>query len=225
MSPVRSGWAQLRPVEPSCNQLVVNSVVTNILISWLGTECFSVLFKGKLIYVRIFFLDTSRPRRTDEKDGEDYHFISRPQFEQDILARRFVEHGEYEKSYYGTSLEAIRSVVYSEKICVLNLHPQSLKILKNSDLMPYVVFVAPPSLEKLKRWKIDHSEPINDDELREIIERAREMEETYGHYFDMIIIYSDPDRAYQQLLSAINSLERESQWVPASWLSGKADTM
>ena len=116
-------------------------------------------------------------------------------------------------------------MVYSEKICVLNLHPQSLKILKNSDLMPYVVFVAPPSLEKLKRWKIDHSEPINDDELREIIERAREMEETYGHYFDMIIIYADPDRAYQQLLAAINSLERESQWVPASWLSGKADTM
>ena len=179
----------------------------------------------KLTCIFFSFIDTSRPRRTDEKDGEDYHFISRPQFEQDILARRFVEHGEYEKSYYGTSLEAIRSVVYSEKICVLNLHPQSLKILKNSDLMPYVVFVAPPSLEKLKRWKIDHSEPINDDELREIIERAREMEETYGHYFDMIIIYSDPDRAYQQLLSAINSLERESQWVPASWLSGKADTM
>ncbi len=43
---------------------------------------------------------------------------------QDILARKFVEHGEYEKAYYGTSLEAIRAVVNSEKICVLNLHPQ-----------------------------------------------------------------------------------------------------
>merc|ERR1719282_1799967 len=168
---------------------------------------------------------TSRPRRDDEHNGADYHFISRLQFEQDILARKFVEHGEYEKAYYGTSLGAIRSVVFSEKICVLNLHPQSLKILKSSDLMPYVVFVAPPSLEKLKRWKIDHSEPINDNELREIIERAREMEETYGHYFDMVIIYSDPERAYQQLLSAITSLEREPQWVPAAWLSGKADTM
>ena len=51
------------------------------------------------------------------------------------MARRFVEHGEYEKSYYGTSLEAIRSVVSLEKICVLNLHPQSLKILKSSDLV------------------------------------------------------------------------------------------
>ena len=41
-----------------------------------------------------------------------------------ISIRKFVEHGEYEKAYYGTSLGAIRSVVNSEKICVLNLHPQ-----------------------------------------------------------------------------------------------------
>ncbi len=45
--------------------------------------------------------------------------------EQDILARKFVEHGEYEKAYYGTSIQAIRAVVSSEKICVLNLHPQA----------------------------------------------------------------------------------------------------
>jgi len=161
---------------------------------------------------------TSRPRRDDEHNGADYHFISRLQFEQDILARKFVEHGEYEKAYYGTSLEAIRTVVKSEKICVLNLHPQSLRILKSSDLMPYVVFVAPPSLQQLKRWKMENLEQVDDDELEEIIERAREMEERYGHYFDMIIIYSDPDRAYQQLLEEINLLEREPQWVPAAWL-------
>jgi len=162
---------------------------------------------------------TSRAKRANEIDGQDYHFISRLQFEQDILARKFVEHGEYEKAYYGTSLEAISFVVQSmEKICVLNLHPQSLKMLKSSRLMPYVVFVAPPSLEKLKRTKMEHSEAINDDELKDIIERAREMEEVYGHYFDMFITYSDPERAYQQLLTAINALEREPQWVPAAWL-------
>lgn len=87
-------------------------------------------------------------------DGQDYHFITRAQFEADILSRKFVEHGEYEKAYYGTSLDAIRSVVNSGKICVLNLHPQSLKILRTSDLKPYVVFVAPPSLEKLRQKKV-----------------------------------------------------------------------
>ena len=90
-----------------------------------------------------------------------------------------MEHGEYEKAYYGksrtreileyfitrfmlqtgTSLEAIRAVVESGKICVLNLHPQSLKILRQSDLKPYTVLVAPPSLEKLRQKKIRAGEP------------------------------------------------------------------
>ncbi|XP_043466370.1 uncharacterized protein LOC122501155 isoform X3 [Leptopilina heterotoma] len=161
---------------------------------------------------------TSRPRKDSEIDGQDYHFISRSQFESDILCRKFVEHGEYEKAYYGTSVEAIRSVVNSGKICVLNLHPQSLKILRSSDLKPYVVFVAPPSLEKLRQKRIKNNENFKEDELKDIIEKAREMEDKYGHLFDMIIINNDTDRAYNQLLTEINSLEREPQWVPASWL-------
>ncbi|XP_043593464.1 uncharacterized protein LOC122572509 isoform X15 [Bombus pyrosoma] len=161
---------------------------------------------------------TSRPRKDSEVDGQDYHFISRSQFESDILCRKFVEHGEYEKAYYGTSVEAIRSVVNSGKICVLNLHPQSLKILRNSDLKPYVVFVAPPSLEKLRQKRIKNNESFKEEELKDIIEKAREMEDKYGHLFDMIIINTDTDRAYNQLLTEINSLEREPQWVPASWV-------
>ncbi|KAG7207713.1 hypothetical protein KM043_009330 [Ampulex compressa] len=161
---------------------------------------------------------TSRPRKDSEVDGQDYHFISRSQFESDILCRKFVEHGEYEKAYYGTSVEAIRSVVNSGKICVLNLHPQSLKILRSSDLKPYVVFVAPPSLEKLRQKRIKNNESFKEEELKDIIEKAREMEDKYGHLFDMIIINNDTDRAYNQLLTEINSLEREPQWVPASWI-------
>lgn len=161
---------------------------------------------------------TSRPRKDHEIPGQDYHFISRTQFEADILNRKFVEHGEYEKAYYGTSLEAIREVVNSGKICVLNLHPQSLKILRGSDLKPYTVFVAPPSLEKLRQKKIRNGEAFKEEELKEIIATARDMELRWGHLFDMIIINNDTQRAYQQLLNEINSLEREPQWVPAHWL-------
>ncbi|XP_025074678.1 MAGUK p55 subfamily member 5-A [Pogonomyrmex barbatus] len=161
---------------------------------------------------------TSRPKKGSEVDGQDYHFISRAQFESDILCRKFVEHGEYEKAYYGTSVEAIRTVVNSGKICVLNLHPQSLKILRNSDLKPYVVFIAPPSLEKLKQKRIKNNESFKEEELKDIIEKAREMEDKYSHLFDMLILNNDTDRAYNQLLTEINSLEREPQWVPASWV-------
>lgn len=138
------------------------------------------------------------------------------------MARKFVEHGEYEKAYYGTSLESIRNVVFSEKICVLNLHPQCLKMLKSSNLMPYVVFVAPANLEKLKKFKMtqpNSGEQMNDEQLKDIIEKSRDMETTYGHYFDMFIQMVDIDKSYRELLSAINVLEREPQWVPAAWLS------
>ena len=37
---------------------------------------------------------------------------------------------------------------------VIMSHPQSLKILKSSDLMPYVVFVAPPSLQQVDLIKM-----------------------------------------------------------------------
>ena len=94
--------------------------------------------------------DTSRPRKDSEMDGQDYHFVSRPTFESDIDGGRFVEYGEYERNLYGTSLESIRAVVNSGKTCVLNLHPQSLRILKASELKPYVVFIAPPNIERLR---------------------------------------------------------------------------
>lgn len=61
---------------------------------WLNQFLNAILFR---------FTDTSRLRRDGEVLGQDYHFISRVQFESDILARKFVEHGEYEKAYYGMS--------------------------------------------------------------------------------------------------------------------------
>ena len=110
--------------------------------------------------------------------------------------------------------------MFSEKICVLNLHPQCLKMLKSSNLMPYVVFVAPGSLDKLRKFKMtQQNEQLNDDQLKDIIEKSRHIESMYGHFFDMFIQMTDIDKAYRELLSAINVLEREPQWVPAAWLS------
>ena len=43
---------------------------------------------------------------------------------------RFVEHGEYEKNYYGTSFAAIEAVVQSGRICILNLHVHSIPLLR-----------------------------------------------------------------------------------------------
>jgi len=62
-----------------------------------------------------------------------------------------------------------------------------------------------------------------EEELKDIIATARDMEARWGHLFDMIIINNDTERAYHQLLAEINSLEREPQWVPAQWVHNNRD--
>ena len=60
---------------------------------------------------------------------------------------------------------------------------------------------------------------FQDDELKDIIEKARELEENYGHYFDYIITNFDLDRTFEELRNVINQLEVEPQWVPAHWVT------
>lgn len=59
---------------------------------------------------------------------------------------------------------------------------------------------------------------VKPEELRDIIEKAREMEQNFGHLFDAAIVNTDQDKAYQELLRLINKLDTEPQWVPSSWL-------
>ena len=46
---------------------------------------------------------TTRAPRPGEKDGVDYHFVSREKFEQMIAAGEFLEHADVYGNYYGTS--------------------------------------------------------------------------------------------------------------------------
>lgn len=162
---------------------------------------------------------TSRPQRLEEIDHQDYHFISKQEFELEILKNNFVEYGIFEKHYFGTSMEAIRKVVNSGKICILNLYPQALKVLKASDLKPFFIFIAPPNIESLKQFKAKQGTKFTDETLKAIIQETREIEDRFGHYFDEVIIITDIDRAYEELLSVINRLEVQPQWVPMSWLT------
>lgn len=58
---------------------------------------------------------------------------------------------------------------------------------------------------------------FQDDDLRDIIERAREMEDRFGHFFDYILVNTDMDKAFDELMAEINRIEVEPQWVPVAW--------
>lgn len=161
---------------------------------------------------------TTRNSRIHERNGREYHFVSRPAFETDLAAGKFIESGEYEKNLYGTSTDSVRHAVNSGRICLLCLHTRSLQVLRSSNLKPFVIFIAPPSQERLRTLLASEGKTPKPEDLKEVIEKAREMEHNFGHFFDATIVNMDPDQAFHELRRLIDKLDTEPQWVPTSWL-------
>ncbi|XP_034556111.1 MAGUK p55 subfamily member 5b isoform X1 [Notolabrus celidotus] len=161
---------------------------------------------------------TTRNPRIHERKGREYHFVSRPGFEADLGTGKFIESGEYEKNLYGTSTDSVRHIVNSGRICLLCLHTRSLRVLRSSNLKPYVIFIAPPSQERLRTLLATEGKTPKPEDLKEVTEKAREMEHNFGHYFDATIVNAEPDQAFHELRRLIDKLDTEPQWVPTSWL-------
>ncbi|XP_072512707.1 MAGUK p55 subfamily member 5b [Salminus brasiliensis] len=160
---------------------------------------------------------TTRSPRAHELNGREYHFVSRSSFEADVTAGKFIEFGEYERNLYGTSADSVRQVVNAGRICLLCLHTRSLRVLRSSNLKPYVIFIAPPPQDQL-RTLLSKEGKNQPEDLREVTQRAREMEQNYGHLFDAVVVNSDEDMAFFELLRLIEKLDTQPQWVPSSWL-------
>ncbi|XP_051061569.1 MAGUK p55 subfamily member 7 isoform X2 [Phodopus roborovskii] len=172
---------------------------------------------------------TTRARRSQESDGVEYIFISKHLFETDVQNNKFIEYGEYKNNYYGTSIDSVRSVLAKNKVCLLDVQPHTVKHLRTLEFKPYVIFIKPPSIERLretrKNAKIISSrddqgtaKPFTEEDFQEMIKSAQIMESQYGHLFDKIIINDDLTMAFNELKTTFDKLETEPHWVPVSWL-------
>ncbi|KAK7122680.1 hypothetical protein R3I94_019699 [Phoxinus phoxinus] len=171
---------------------------------------------------------TSRSKRHQENDGVEYHFISKHLFEADIQNNKFIEQGEYKGNYYGTSFDSVRSVLSKNKVCLLDVQPHMLKHLRTAEFKPYVVFVKPPSIERLRETRRNakvisgkedknSSKPFSDEDFQEMISASQMMENQYGHLFEKVIVNDDLTVAFSELKQALRKVEIEAHWVPISW--------
>ncbi|KAM6967064.1 MAGUK p55 subfamily member 3 isoform 2-T2 [Tautogolabrus adspersus] len=167
---------------------------------------------------------TTRPKKPHEKEGVEYHFVTKQQFDADALNNKFIEHGEYKENQYGTSIEAIRSVQAKNKMCVVDVQPEALKRLRTAEFKPYVIFVKPRVPESRRRRSAttspgggDHGR-ITDEDLQEMRQSAIQIDQQYGHLVDRVLIKEDSASACAELRGILERLERESFWVPVSWV-------
>ncbi|XP_068274848.1 MAGUK p55 subfamily member 2 isoform X1 [Nyctibius grandis] len=167
---------------------------------------------------------TSRKPKESERDGQGYRFVSRAEMEADIKAGRYLEHGEYEGNLYGTRLDSIHAVVEAGKMCVLDVNPQAVKVLRTAEFVPYVVFIEAPGPETLRAMNRAAlasgvaTKQLTEADARRTAEESGRIQRGYGHYFDLSLTNDDLERTFGRLRDAMDRLRAQPQWVPVTWV-------
>jgi guanylate kinase len=93
---------------------------------------------------------TTRPPRSGEVDGHDYHFLTDDEFERRVEAGDFLEHATYSGNRYGTLREEVERRLEQGRSVVLEIEVQGARQVR--DAMPEAVqiFIAPPDPEALR---------------------------------------------------------------------------
>uniref|UniRef100_A0AAR2IJ56 Membrane protein, palmitoylated 4-like n=1 Tax=Pygocentrus nattereri TaxID=42514 RepID=A0AAR2IJ56_PYGNA len=169
---------------------------------------------------------TTRPLKSHEEPGREYHFINRDQFENMAYNQCFIEYGEYRGHFYGTSVEAVKDVLTAGKICIIDIEPYAIDAVRTHELRAYVIYIKPPPLDQMKRTRVNSqlitsyytTRSFKDEDFQEIEEAGRKMEQHYGQFFDHVIVNDGLQASCVQLLTAIRRAQDEPQWVPVSWI-------
>ncbi len=115
---------------------------------------------------------TTRPKRGGEKNGVDYHFLSRKEFQQMIDKHQFLEWANVYGNYYGVPKEEITSALSKGVDAVVKVDVQGAATIKKILPQAVFIFLMSPSVEELeKRLRKRRSESSTNLALR--LERAK----------------------------------------------------
>jgi guanylate kinase len=148
---------------------------------------------------------TTRQPRGAEKEGESYHFISRPEFEAMVARDEFLEWAEVFGNYYGTHRGILEDARARGRDLVLDIDVQGARQLIQKIPEAVTVFVLAPSRQILERRLRARGEDRD-----EVIERRlRDAAEEIRRYSDYryVLINRELDES-DAILSSIVRAER-----------------
>ncbi|EEB09629.1 guanylate kinase [Schizosaccharomyces japonicus yFS275] len=143
---------------------------------------------------------TTRQPRPGERNGVEYYFVTKEEFQKLVSENKFVEWAVFSGNMYGTSVMAIDDVIQHQKTPLLDIDMQGVMQVKKSELNARYLFIAPPSVECLEqrlRGRGTESEESISKRLAQAIAEI-EYSKQPGN-FDGIVVNDNLDTAYKQL--------------------------
>jgi guanylate kinase len=157
---------------------------------------------------------TTRLPRSNEVDGQDYHFVSESEFRKIVANDGFAEWAEVHGNLYGTSVAEIDLARETGKRGVLfDIDYQGARQIKKRFPHAVGVFILPPSMTELRR-RLDGRGSDDAESRKRRFDRARD---EIGHYpfFDYMIVNDELQRALAELRGIVLA-EGCRQWRVAA---------
>lgn len=142
---------------------------------------------------------TTRAPRTGEKDGVDYHFLSKEDFLDMKDKSQFAEWAEVHGNYYGTPRGPVQDLLNQGKDVLFDIDVQGAKQLRHSFADGLFVFLLPPSKSELERRLRGRGTDSEEAIVRRLGNAENELIE--AHEFDYWIVNDQLDLAYDDLRS------------------------
>lgn len=148
---------------------------------------------------------TTRARRPAEREGVDYHFVTRPEFQRMIAAGELLEHAEYVGDMYGTPAAAVDATLAAGRDALLEIELDGARQVKRVRPDAVMLFIAPPSMAELER-RLRGRGTDGEAKIQQRLARAREEIKALRE-FDYVVVNDRLDEA-AETLRAILSAER-----------------
>jgi guanylate kinase len=147
--------------------------------------------------IRISVSATTRPPRKNESDGEDYHFLSKQEFQEKIENGDFIEFERVHGKLYGTLKLVVQELLEQEYFILFDIDVNGAISIKNYDSNAILIFLRPPSMEELRRRLRERGA---DSEL-EIEKRLERVPDEYekAQFFDYDIVNDDLINTIEQI--------------------------
>ncbi len=146
---------------------------------------------------------TTRYPRGNERDGEDYYFISRAEFEERIAKGEFLEYAEVFGNYYGTHVSERDRAAGEGYDLVLDIDVQGARQLKERIPAAVSIFILAPSRQVLEERLRARSQ----DQEAVILRRLRDAVEEIRNYtlYDYVLVNREVAASVDTLVSIVKA--------------------
>ena len=140
---------------------------------------------------------TTRPRKPGEAHGQDYYFTDDEKFDKMVKEKEFLEHAVVYGNRYGTSREAVRSIVSRGSDAVLEIDVQGGRKVKESLPETVLVGIFPPDWATLERRLSGRGRDSRKEMDTRLDAAGKEMKELLS--YDFLVINDDLDKAVDRV--------------------------